>query len=288
LEKKYSQGCDHSILTFLNHFLNFPLSTWLDLLPAGILILFLIPKRKKTNLLQHPFIRFCIWISIVNFVVYWISPGSRQRYVYMLYPLFVMTMLYAYYQIKEAKHWTHRFFKWFVRFIVGVLILVAIAINFIPDLQFLKYLLPLSIVCVLSYVVLLYFNIRTKIPPIATLILATIIARFIFDLAIIPQRNYRSDALDTKNLANEIYQTTKEEPLYLYWTSPNAITNNQDIDLIAVYYLNFWRKDVLKVEADTAKEGFFIAKKADLGGQNYEAFMEFEMARQEFVLIRFN
>ncbi len=271
---------------FLNHLWQFPLNTLVDLLPGGVLIVFLFGKRFKTLLESNDFVKYCFWIAIVNFALYWISPGSRQRYIYMLYPLFMVVLVQAYYLTNDWRHWANRFFRVFLLVLCGLLAAGCVALNFIPDLNFLPYRLMLSIGGVLACGVVFFFFFRKKIRPLATLILATALVRIVFDLAILPQRAHDSGAQKAKDIAVQIDELVQDEPLYLYWPHQTTIINEYDISFITVYYLDVLRDTPLLYQPDRQEEGFFIAKKADISGE-HELVLEFEQRGHAFGLVKF-
>jgi 4-amino-4-deoxy-L-arabinose transferase-like glycosyltransferase len=271
---------------FFNHLWQFPLNTLVDLLPGGILVIFLFGKKIRPLLQSNEFVRFCFWIAAINFLLYWISPGSRQRYIYMLYPLFMVVLVQAYYLTASGRHWAQRTFRIFLIVLCGLLAVGSLALNFIPDFDFLPYRLVLSISGLLAFSSLCFFFIRKKIPPLTTLILATALTRMIFDLAILPQRAHDSDAQKAKDIAIQIDELVQEADLYLYWPHQKTIINEYDISFITVYYLDVLREQPLVYQADRQEKGFFIGKKADISGE-HELIMEFEQRGHQFALVRF-
>lgn len=272
--------------SFLNHLWQFPLNTFVDLLPGGVLIVFLFGKKWKTLLDSNDFVKFCFWIAVVNFLLYWISPGSRQRYIYMLYPLFLVILVQAYYLTTDRRKWAHRFFRLFLLFLCGILAIACAALNFIPAFDFLTYRLLLSIGGLLSFGGLFFVFFRKKIPPLSALILATALARLVFDLSILPQRAYDSGAQKDKDIALEIHQLVGEEKLHFYWPDGNGTINEDDISFITVYYLGVLKEKPLQYQPDHQADGFFISQKSDLGGE-YELFLEFEQRGEKFGLVKF-
>lgn len=273
-------------LQLLKHLVIFPLNTWVDLLPAGLMVIFLFKKGLFKAIKEQPFIKFCFWITVTNILVYWISPGSRQRYVYMLYPLLTIIMLYAYYWKKDEQFWTYKFFKGFVIVLCVLLGMGTIALHFIPDLDFISYLLPLTIIGLPLFLGLAYLCLKNKVSVIPTLILATALGRIIFDLTILPQRADNSDAQKAKAIAIAVTEKVQEEQLYLYWPRETTIINEFDISFITVYYLDLLREDVLRYKKEKSPNSYYLSKKADLNG-DYSIIMEFEQRGHEFALVQF-
>ncbi len=275
----------NGLTALLLHLLTFPINTWVDLLPGGILIIFIFRKNLYHAIQEHPFIRFCFWMALINIAVYWLSPGSRQRYIYMIYPLLSILLLFAYHQEKDLQAWPHRFFNIFLLVLCGLLVVGSIGISFIPDFYFLSYRIPLSVLGAVAFLGLGYLFWRNKIPAIATLIITTALARIIFDLTILPQRDHDTDAQKARDTAIAIQQIVEEAPLYLYWPHQKTIINEFDISFITVYYLDYLREGVLRYEPQKFPRAYFIAKKADLQGE-YDLIMEFSQGGHEFALIR--
>ncbi len=271
---------------FFKHLWEFPLNTLVDLLPGGLLLIFLFGKKFQEILKSNDFVKYCFWIGLINFLVYFISPGSRQRYIYMLYPLFMVLLVQAYYLTPDQQHWSRRFFRIFLLVLCILLGVGCVAINFIPDLDFLGYRVYLSLAGVLMFGLLFFFHLKRLLPELSTLIIATALTRLVFDLAIIPQRAHDSDAQKAKDVAYQIEELSQENPLYLYWPHQTTIINEYDISFITVYYLDVLREIPLRYQADRDKEGVFIVKKADLN-EPYDLLMEFEQRGHQFALVRF-
>ncbi len=271
---------------FVNHLWQFPLNTWIDLLPGGILVVFLFGKKISSILSSNDFVKFCFWIAVINFLLYWISPGSRQRYIYMLYPLFMIVLVQAYYLTPDHRRWSRRFFRGFLHILAVVLALGSISLSFIPDLAFLSYKWILSGAGFLIFSGIFFGIWKKYLPELSALILLTVVARIIFDLTILPQRAHDSDAQKAKDIAIQIDEKVEDAPLYLYWPHQKTIINEYDISFITVYYLDVLRDVPLRYQPDRQKKGFFIAKKGDLNG-DYEVVMAFEQRGHEFALIKF-
>jgi len=271
------------VLSFLNHLWQFPLNTWVDLLPGGILVVFLVGKKIRSIVQSNAYVRFCFWIALVNFALYWISPGSRQRYIYMLYPLFMVILVQAYHLSPDPSHWARRFFRVFLLVLPVLLGLGALALLFVPAFDFLTYRPALSIGGLLVFGFVFYLIWKKIIPELPALILATALTRLVFDLSILPQRAHDSGAQRAKDIAYKIHELTQGEPLHFYWPHKTTI-DEHDIDFITVYYLDVLRDKPLTYQPNRNEEGFFMVNKEDLKGE-YEVLMEFEQRKEKFALI---
>ena len=78
-------------------------------------------KKGSIKMMQeNRYILFAGVIFISNFFVYWISPGSRQRYIYMLYPLLVTIFVYLFFNYYKD----NKLIKNIINYLFGAGILV--------------------------------------------------------------------------------------------------------------------------------------------------------------------
>lgn len=76
----------------------FPLQFIVDHLPWSLLLLLYLKKENRLALKKQPFLIFCLLFFVVNVWLYWISPGSRNRYLYAFAPFFLTPLAYLYVQ----------------------------------------------------------------------------------------------------------------------------------------------------------------------------------------------
>ncbi len=118
--------------SFFTHLLVFPLELLKNLFPASLLLLFL--YRFRTSIRYSETDRIIFWIIAVNILVYWLSPGTRQRYVYMLYPLMILLLSSQYHQVLLQTQ--KQFFR--LNLVLAVLLILAYSLfPFLPSLAFL-------------------------------------------------------------------------------------------------------------------------------------------------------
>lgn len=82
----------HGMGEFLRHLLSYPLLTIKQLLPLSVVIPLLLWKEKP--LLMVNVKRFLL-VAGVNYVPYWLSVGSRGRYILPLFPLVALAFAYV-------------------------------------------------------------------------------------------------------------------------------------------------------------------------------------------------
>lgn len=79
------------IWPYLSHMLSFPLINLKDLLPFSLLLLLF-----RKSILQKPHLKAFLLLFLSQYLLYWLSPGARSRYVYMLYPFAALLLAYLY------------------------------------------------------------------------------------------------------------------------------------------------------------------------------------------------
>jgi len=79
---------------YLLHMVLYPLDTLMNLLPASVLIIFAFRRSFLSVIRGNDLMKFALLMLVVHFPVYWLPPGSKQRYILMLYPLMIQVMTY--------------------------------------------------------------------------------------------------------------------------------------------------------------------------------------------------
>ncbi len=250
---------ENGLFKLLEHLLMFPLDTIKDLLPGGLLLLFAIRKDLRGLLLRNKLLTFAALMFLVNILPYWVSPGARQRYIYMLYPFLLMIGLYAYQHRDEVEAWRFGAFRILSGILIGAVALGSLAIPFIPGLGFLNYRWPLAIAGFLAGAAVFYFYLRQPQRTLILLILATAIARLLFDFTVLPQRAYESDAQVDIEIAHAVDEIVGDTPLYLY--------QDARISFSAIFYLNQIRGKTLRRNYELEKGAYYIALPEQFPGE---------------------
>ncbi|MEQ9437548.1 MAG: glycosyltransferase family 39 protein [Cyclobacteriaceae bacterium] len=281
----WSQSSERTMLqnkftTLLPHLFLFPLETLKNVAPASLLLLFTLRKDILTVIRRQPFILFCLLLFLGNVAVYWISPGTRSRYVYMLYPLLVTVLTYCFVSFQPVGP-SNRF-RWFHGIITALIALAgmtSVALPFIPQLELVPNKVAVAIVANLALVALLVIHLRKPAYALLNLILLAVILRFIFAWVVLPYRAQEGSAAMDKTDAYQMTKIVQEAPLYLYQDSRCSLTT--------VFYLEREREAVLRHKSEPEAGAFFLADRRLLTDVKYDVFYTFTYDDLEFVLIRF-
>lgn len=262
----------------VKHLFIFPLDTLKNLLPASLFLLFLVRRDAWRLIGSNPFIYFSGLMFLANFLPYWLAPGARQRYIYMLFPFAINVLAYAYQHRKELAVWRTKAFYIFCGVLLSVLFLASLALPFIPDFQFLPYRYALAPIFGLILGALLSGFYRRRDLALYWLMLALIAGRLIFDVTVLPQRAHRSGAQADRALAGEIHRIVGEEDVHLYCF--------QRISFTTVIYLNKLRGRPLERLQEKNTEDFFIYERIAYDDPA-QVYLTFEYDGREYVLGKF-
>lgn len=259
------------------HLVHYPLDTLKDLLPFSLLMLFLMRRDWLPLLRRNAWVGFATIIFAANFPVYWLSPGAKQRYLYMLFPLLIVALTWAWRHAHEMKPWRRHVFKVLVGIFIGALALGSPVIGFVEDLAFLPYRHFLGFGAAAAFGILFWAWLQRKLPDLYALVLAMAILRIVFDFSVLPQRARHSGAQYDRQTAVDIARITAGKPLYLY--------GNERISFTTVYYLNRFRGECLVRNTDK-KQGTFYISRQDATAPSLQVFYTFEYDKVPYVLFQ--
>lgn len=270
---------DQGYLALLKHLFLFPLDALKDALPSSLLLIFLIRRDFWRLLRSNPFVYFSALMFIANLIPYWLAPGARQRYIYMLYPFLIVVLVYAYQHRSELVLWRWKTFQILCGFLIAALLVGSLILPYIPDFQFLPYRFWLTPLFALALGFLFYRFIRRRQWALYWLILALFLGRLIFDLTVLPQRAFKSDAQSNRELAQRIQNIVGEENLYLYCS--------QRISFTTVVYLNKLRKTPLERRPEKNVQDYFLLQKTAYDDSR-DVYLTFEYSGWAYELVKFH
>ena len=244
---------DRGILT---HLMIFPFETLKNLLPGSIFIIYIFRKNFWRTVKENRFIEVCALLFSANIILYWLSPGTRQRYIYMLYPLLLSVFTYFFLKYRSHNKIKDLFVDSCMAISMALLLLSSFTLPVLPSLDGLKGMLLLAIISVLLVGILLYIFLKHRQLRLITFILAVIVLRFVFNFTVLPYRANNSRAQNLKNSAYQIHKITDNSPLYLYKDSYYSRT--------FVFYLEKERQKILYRKNDLIGNEYYIV------GKNYE------------------
>ena len=269
----------NSVGALLMHLVLFPLETLKNVAPATLLLPFLLRRGMVRTLLQQPFVAFCVLMLVGNGLVYWLSPGTRSRYVYMLYPLLVIVLTYAYHSYPWTVDIRHRIFRMAVRGLLLLTVVAGLALPFVPlpDVPFSAA--AVAAVLVLGAAGLLLLQVRQPQHSLLLVIALVGLIRLVFNFTILPARATMGTGYEQKKYGLRIAELTQGEALYLY---PGT-----RFSLSTVFYVERARQQVLAYQAPDKGDGYFLVDAQLLSDRKYTVFYTFTTYNRDFLLVTF-
>lgn len=239
----------------IGHLATFPLDTLKDMLPGSLLLLLFATRRDIwAKARQHPLVAFGLVVFAANFLVYWFSPGARQRYIYMLYPLLYSVGVLGWQYRGEAPAWREGVFGHIVLGLMVALCLGSLGLNAVPAFDFLEGRLLISLLGALAFGGLAFLVYQDRSRSLWALFFGLIAARLLFAFTVLPQRSQDSAGQRNTDIATAIYEIVGDEPLCLYEGGRVSYTVIYELDR---------RRERTVVFCDTLVPGAFIMVPAD-------------------------
>ena len=240
---------EHASGELLPHMLLFFPDSLKNILPASLLLPLLAFRSVRKALAQHPILIFCGLALAANVWIYWISPGSRPRYVYMLYPLAILPLAWAYYtNAREQGRGPFRVRNVLNGLAIGLSWLLPLGIMATPAIMVLAG----EAVSWLTWAVcaggggaaaaMLYYS-HSRMDALARLLLLTVLARLAFDALVLPERAIQGEAPKWKTHGQLIAEQSNGQPLRILGTRDAG-----NFPLATAYYIEREREEVLSCD----------------------------------------
>ncbi len=277
---------EKSLVDNFKHLFNFPVMLIKISAPWCLLFLLTIRSGWGQKLNKNPFLKFCVWFCLANGLVYLLSPGTRERYLYMFFP-FIYSLLAAVLWDKYLTGnnlWIKRFY-----FFVGISVLAGLAGMGIFGLVLNSW-LPAGL-CLAIGLILGYGMLKIRLAESGAYIMASVlillIARTGFDLVILPTKKqndpYKSDAFEMSQIVkNEnVYLIGPPEPKIdeVKFAGRHFTTFKRDepayLAFQTSFYLSHYTGRILKYTTEPALQGYYISREKYLDPQKIRIFYRF-------------
>ncbi len=221
------------------HILLFPFEHIAHLFPWSLLVVFCFIKGFWKKVFANEFLAFCFWIFVTNILIYWLSPETRPRYLFMLYPIFFMFIAYGYEEFKSSQEKLSKIFDWFL---IGISCLITLSVFGLPFYDFKNAIIPYFYLKIFGLGVALFLATflvyQLKNQKIIAFGIILLLLRIGFNWFVLPDRYYNSSEKIRKEEAIDAGNILKDKTAYqLGWT---PINHN------SLYYLQLERMQMIK------------------------------------------
>jgi len=262
LDKILSQSSDRtadkgSFKIFINHFSTFPIDTIKDVLPATAFSLLLLLKPVRRAFFSNKKLILLLLVFLLNYAVYWISPGTRARYIYMLYPLLIIPLISCF-QIFVAGNFKLKVYL--QKGLASLAILAAIALGIvsfvIPESN--NFIIAISIILGLSLLMLGVVFWQKMNHQLILMLLIVVVFRIWFNVVVLPVRANEGPRADDKALAMQWVELINDKKMYLLYPKYPGV-----FPLESAYYFQKEANQILHVKPIDC-ENYFLANDNEL------------------------
>ena len=211
--ERTAAGPGHGLASVLVHAARFPLELLWLLVPWTAFVPLLLAKGFRATLAESPLLKFCVLFTGANLVPYWLSPGTRQRYLYMFLP-FAALLLAATLERARRDDWYPRLVEWALGACLAACTLAAAVVPFTRLGAFLSSPAAWFVVCGGLLALLVAYGRRPDARVMAAL-LAIASLRLGYDLVVPNLRRTTSGASYYREVASALNERYAHERIAL-------------------------------------------------------------------------
>jgi 4-amino-4-deoxy-L-arabinose transferase-like glycosyltransferase len=232
------------------HLFTFPVEVTYHYLPWTLFLILFFRKGNVKKLLQHDFLRYSIWVVILNILPYWSSPEVFARYYIMLMPMVFLIFFYLYLD-EDAE-------RPLMRKILDILILImAVAVSGIPFAYLIMerftviphQVLKIVILLIAAYsLVALLATRNDRLERLLLIVLLLLVARMGVNWFILPVKALESDRLVFKQEAIRAAQISGDTPVIRYWPPEQKATGyygHRTASYLTIFYMTREKQQIL-------------------------------------------
>lgn len=255
-QSKYRTVLAEADHNFWLHLWQFPLHFILSMTPGSLFLLLLLKKPGKLKSFIAKERGLLLFFFLLHFLIYWFSPGSALRYVYMLMPFWLIPI--ADFTVKESQALQNERLKKLVIFAAALIsIIFSIVIYFTENDCEIDLLIAVAFAMGFaagSYFLLLKKNL------IWSLLACMLFLRITFNYHVLPIRAEQGHVAENYQHAEHILEKINNEPIYL-WEKCRAAT----FSLATGYYIERGIDTALTFTANPYEKGYIIAEPQHVG-----------------------
>jgi hypothetical protein len=263
----------------VRYVLLFPFDFIKHFLPWTLLIVCFLRPALRAAVWQQPFLRYNALLFLAILPVYWLSPATIPRYLFMLVPLLLTVLVPLYYQLQAARAWPARWLDTLLLLLLlacSLLVLVAPLIHIVPHATHTS--LPVGSIVAGAWAwsvgiagcLLLLAYLFWRLSDWRLLLLAyfLLVLRLAFDVFVFPARLQTSPEVAYRATALRIGRETKGRPLVLL--------RHAHLDDVEAFYITRERGQTLLIDSLPGRPGrLYLGQAAQLRGQPCRTLDEF-------------
>lgn len=293
------QGWERQVI----HIFTFPLVILKIMLPGSLLALFMVGKPVRKEIFSHDLLKFSLFFVLANIWVYWLSPDTRDRYVYMFLPFLLTILVHFYVKYYEESPWANRWFGISIAVLILVFLVVTVTTPFIHYFRTVPHLWAISLFLLLLGGFILYLFINKKAPRILIVMLLMLAMKLWINGLYVPVQTRYSNRHHVLFHTENINKIVENAPVYLTGEADidSAVFKIQGYEIIDkrfemppvlpreyVYYIVRNNHHLMYYQRKEKPNTFYISKKEYLEDRDVIRLYQFTdfMGYGDYVLYR--
>jgi 4-amino-4-deoxy-L-arabinose transferase-like glycosyltransferase len=258
-ESSKRTAVEQSSLNTITHIFTFPLEYIYSFLPWTLLVIYLFKKEAREIIRKNPFLIVMVLLFFANILLYWFSPKTHPRYLFMFVPLSSLILISVHEQLKSN---ASILVKWIEVFFLALFVVITIGTLTIPFLKETKevenvYILTGILFLGLASVTLLYWKVSAQ--RMVLLALFLIVVRIGFNVFVLPARYVTNDVVTRVIEAKKLGQMTKEHDLFVYSEPIRRYYHGEQVlNARTLFYITAERGKPLKHSDQPKTDDWFI------------------------------
>lgn len=254
------------ILNTLLYIVKFPFEMTYHFAPWSFLIIALAGKGIFKKVLSDNFIKFNLFIFLVNIIVYWTSPQTRPRYILMLAPLIFTVVYFAFLKLREQKSPITKALEYLFLGMMVIAFFGSFSLPFLDATKGTHLVVPRMIFIALFTGIFTLLYIYQKKNRILLFAMTLLVLRIGFNWFVLPPRieylnKYKDGAIEAARLS-------EGHDLFVFGNSP--------IQDATTFYIERHRGEILyRKYEDYNSHDLYISRKNPVDIDDYETLYDF-------------
>ena len=257
---------------FVTHLFTFPFEMFYHFFPWSVLWIYFFTNNFRKGLRDHPFLKFNFLVFIFNIIIYWTSPESYPRYIFMLFPPLFTILVYMFFEDLKKNGLRSRIVEYFL---LGVMILGAIAAIPMPVLKqtgFVDYAWLKAAIMFTTMLILTFFYLKLKEQRMVIFAAGMLMLRVGFDWFIIPPRY--DDFQIHKEMSMKAAEVTGKGNLFIY--------RHSETEHATTFYITMVKQQLLKRKNDNFNTSdYYYLDPRLMPKAYYETVYDFQLFRHD-------
>ncbi len=257
---------------FITHLFTFPFEMFYHFFPWSILGIFFFSRKFYSIVKSNDFLWYNFLIFIFNILIYWTSPETYPRYIFMLFPPIFTVLVYMFFRDDMLKGKRSVIIEYFLGGVMVLGMVAAIVLPFLKQTGWIDKALLKGLIMLIITLLLFFFYIRIKEQRLVIFAAAMLMFRIGFDWFIIPPRH--QDFQEHKEGALMAAKVTDGHKLYIY--------RDSETEHATSFYISQAKMQILehKFEGFNSTDYYYLDPR-QLPPEAYETIYDFKLYRHD-------